>query len=224
MKLCIQSQEAFVYSNLVALIAERSDRDNSRYSQVMEFGLAELIRAEMRSMAQEGGNWSEEILLRQATQQVEQHLQEQLPHAMQFEFAPYRTGVQQRLKFPAREMAELGIQRQRLAAQEQTSGRERFISATTVPFDVVAVKGEGTIKALIAIPAIQELVVEIDPNTTLYQVEDEWFPFQVTAEKFQFVIDDDGSIYSCTAYYPSDLLILVKQGLLQLADQIYRTK
>jgi hypothetical protein len=89
---------------------------------------------------------------------------------------------------------------------------------------VIAVRGQGTIKALMAMPVVQELVVEIEPNTTLYQVEDEWFPFQVMADKFQFVIDDDGSISSCTAHYPSDLLLLVKHGLLRLADQIYRTE
>lgn len=222
MKLPIRSQAQFIYSSLTKWIVSCNDRENPCYSQMVDFGLTELVRMSMRSLAQVEGNWSEQKLLNRAIQQVKHQLQEQLSSQLAFELTPYWTGVRQRLQFPAREMAELAAQRQRTRQQEQTNRREQFFSVEQVPFEVIEVGRRGAIEALIAMPAVEEVIMTIDPNTALYQVEGEWFPFQVTAAELQVVIDDDGSIYVCTAHYPQTLMIQAREGLLWLADQIYR--
>jgi hypothetical protein len=68
---------------------------------------------------------------------------------------------------------------------------------------------------------VQEIDVELLLGQQRWQIEGEWFPYEVHADEFVFVIDDDGSIFVSTANLPGELREKASRMIRQIADALY---
>jgi hypothetical protein len=124
MTIPIQSSSEFLCQQLVELIESLQESEAAgEYSQLVEFGFAELVREQLRALAQEGSERGERQLLEGAINQAVELVQKRLPESS-FEITPYAQQQRQALKYPAREMAQLS---ERLT---EAKGRETTATAT----------------------------------------------------------------------------------------------
>ncbi|HEY9631589.1 MAG TPA: hypothetical protein V6C84_30220 [Coleofasciculaceae cyanobacterium] len=224
MKFQMQNQPAFILNTLVELLPHFSRQEQASYSQIIEFSLAEMVREMMRSIAAQGDNPGERQLLEQAIQRTEQQVQERVPNQVEFDFAPYLAALRQGLRYPAKEMAELGVELKRSRQVQRTSRTEQLTSASGVPFEVLEVGLPKAIELLIAYPLVETIELDLGPLRESYRVEGEGFPFQVTAQELTFAIDDDGSIFTCVENFPIRLVANAKEELMALARQVYLSR
>ncbi|HEY9628064.1 MAG TPA: hypothetical protein V6C84_12250 [Coleofasciculaceae cyanobacterium] len=222
MKAVVQAQDEFVLTQLVELIYQLDNRRESSYSQMIEFGLQELVRQSMRSLAVSPDYGGKQPILVQAIQQVQQQLQERLRDRPGFSLSAYTEGLHQCLKYPAKEIAELAARRQQLPQPERINNRAVVRTDAGVAIAIIRVGREEAIEALIALPESGECEVKINQLPQLYEVEGEWFPLQVTVEELSFVIDDDGRISTYTRNFPAALLEQAQQAIVHLAELIYQ--
>lgn len=182
MKFQVQSQPSFILGNLVALIRNFNRQDKAGYSQLIEFSLAELVRQSMRSIAQQGNNLGERLLLEQAIQQTEQQVQERLGASVKFDFAPYQASLQPGLKYPAREIAELDGRLMRSRQQERIGGREQLTSEAGVPFELIEVGLPDAIEALMTVPLVETVGLNLRQVGESYEVEGDGSRFSLLLE------------------------------------------
>ncbi|MBD1867207.1 hypothetical protein H6F95_07810 [Cyanobacteria bacterium FACHB-471] len=188
----------------------------------IELGLTELVKNQMRQLAQEDRDDKQINLLEQAIRVIEQRVQEQMSECdLQFCFAAYWASVRKALKFPAKEIAELGEKLRQSRRLERISERQQITSANQVLFEVIEVGLQNAIEGLIAVPLPTVLELNLEGIRQNYLLEGDWFPFQVAVEKLQFVFDDDGTISVSTENFPEQLLLKARQVLLDLANQSY---
>ncbi|HEY9697120.1 MAG TPA: hypothetical protein V6D10_07655 [Trichocoleus sp.] len=217
----IQGQKQFVLQHVVDLVGHAAQSEHVGYSQIVEFAVRELVKEWMRELALEKQNDSKAGLLDRAIEQVEQQVQAQCPSSPLFALLPYSTSLRRGLKYAAREIGELSSRLRELEWQER-SQRTRFESSEAgVCYSIVAVGQPGAIEALVAMPEGEEFGLEIDRLGESYEVEGEWFPFQVTVGELQFIVDDDGVIYTCTDNFPKMLHEKARETLSLLTKQIY---
>ncbi|HEY9697670.1 MAG TPA: hypothetical protein V6D10_10435 [Trichocoleus sp.] len=222
MRVRVQGQKQFVLQHLVELVGHALESDCVRYSQIMEFAVRELVKEWMRELALEKQDDSKASLLNRAIEQVEQQVQWQFGSSPSFAFIPYSTSLRQYLKYPAREIGELSSQLRQLEWQKRGK-RTRFESHDAgVCYSIVTVGQPEMIEALVAMPEMEEFGLEIDRLGETYQVEGEWFPFQVTVGELQFIVDDDGVIYTCTDNFPKPLYEKAHETLRLLAKQVFK--
>ncbi|HEY9625920.1 MAG TPA: hypothetical protein V6C84_01335 [Coleofasciculaceae cyanobacterium] len=222
MKAVVQAQDEFVLTQLVELICQLDDRTESSYSQMIEFGLQELVRQSMRSLAVRPDYGGKQPILAQAIQQVQQQIQERLSDRPGFSLSAYTEGLHHCLKYPAKEIAELAARRQQLPQQERVNQRAVVRTDAGVAVAIIRVGREEAIEALIALPESSECEVSVNQLPQFYEVEGEWFPLQVRVEELSFVIDDDGRISTYTHNFPTPLLEQAQQAIVQLAGQLYK--
>ncbi|MBD3886608.1 hypothetical protein IFO70_33605 [Phormidium tenue FACHB-886] len=222
MRMTVQSQEEFIWSQLVELICQLDDRSEGSYSQMIEFTLQELVRLSMRAIAIDPDYGGKQPLLEQAMQQVQQQLQERLGNRVEFSWSAYSEGLRQSLKYPAREVAELAARRRQWRQQERGNHRTIVQTDAGVTVEIIRVGRAEAVEALLVQPQSQQVEVRLDEFSELYEVEGDWFPFQVTVEELPFVINSDGGIYTCTHNFPASLLEQAQQAIVRLAQLIYR--
>ncbi|MBD2054647.1 hypothetical protein H6F88_01145 [Oculatella sp. FACHB-28] len=222
MRVKVLSQEEFVLQNVVAIARCLMQREVEQHSSALELSLVELVREQMRSLSRESEGDQEANLLETAIAIVQKGVQGRLQEdSVQFNFDSYLASVRRTLKFPAREIAELGERLKQSREMQRLGERRRLISQSQVPFEVTEVGLRGAIEGLFAFPLTEVCVVDVGQVQPPYQVKGEWFPFLVTAESLEFVVDDDGSIFVATENLPERLIELAGEGLMELANQLY---
>ena len=219
MRMMVQAHEEFIWSQLVELICQLDDRGEGSYSQMIEFTLQELVRQAMRAVASNPDYQGKTPVLEQAMQEVQQQLQKRLGDRVEFSWSAYSEGLRQSLKYPAREIAELAVSRRQ---QERRNSRVTVQTDAGVVVEIIRVGRAEAVEALLVQPQSDRLEVRLDQLSELYEVEGDWFPFQVRVEELPFVINSDGGIYTCTHNFPASLLEQAQQAIGRLAQLIYR--
>jgi hypothetical protein len=222
MRFKVLSQEEFVLQNVVAIARCLMQRDVEQHSSGLEVSLVELVRERMRILSRESKGDQEANLLEAAIAIVQEKVQGRLQEqGMGFNFDSYLASVRRTLKFPAREIAELGERLKQSREMQRLGERRRLTSQSQVPFEVAEVGLRGAIQGLFAFPLTEVCVVDVEQVQPPYQVKGEWFPLLVTAEPLEFVVDDDGSIFVATENLPERLMELAGEELVELANQLY---
>ena len=91
-----------------------------------------------------------------------------------------------------------------------------------VPYVVQAVGQPEAIEALMAKPEVAAFELDLSClEEESHQVEGGWFPYQISVGEFQFLLDDDGVIYTCTDNFPERLVEQVRAEVVALANRIY---
>jgi hypothetical protein len=222
MRMMVQAQEEFILSQLVELICQLDDRSEGSYSQMIEFTLQELVRQAMRAVASNPDYQGKAPVLEQAMQEVQQQLQERLGDRVEFSWSAYSEGLRQALKYPAREIAELAASRRQWRQQERENSRAIVQTDAGVVVEIIRVGRLNAVEALLVHPQSDRVEVRLEELRDLYEVEGDWFPFQVRVEELPFVINSDGGIYTCTHNFPVSSLEQAQQAIVRLAQLIYR--
>lgn len=218
----ILSQEEFTLKNLVELIESAMERGSTRYSSSIECSLTELVKERMRRIVQEDDLYRSGDILGFAIQDVREKLQELLgARANGFDLSPYFNSAKATLKFPARELSDLGNRLRLSRSTKRIGERRRIAEAAQAPFEITEVGLQNLIEALIASPAGQVYELNLEEVKRSYEVEGDWFPFQIVVEEFEFVIDDDGTVFISTENFPEKLVMEAREILLVLAKLLY---
>lgn len=229
MSIEITPEREFIITSLVGLIRESVRRDSKPYSTAIEFGLTELARVNMRRIVQEQGRTyqAKEILdlaLRLTKKQLIDRLQQQtdLQFDSQFDFDKYLKNVQENLKFPAKEVAELSGKLVQSKRTERVSEKVRICNTASMPLEITEVGLRDSVEGLLVTPLLENFVIELDRIKSFCEIEGDWFPFKIALEEFVFILDDDGTLFLFTENLPSKMVSKAKESIQILADQLYR--
>ncbi|MBD2098477.1 hypothetical protein H6F90_25740 [Trichocoleus sp. FACHB-591] len=222
MRFKLLSQEEFILQNVVDLIQSSVVRESQTCSSAVEFGLTELVKEQMRRIAQENNTqrWGDalELAILDVRQKVEGRLAER---HIRFDLKPHLGGIETALKYPGKEITYL---QDRLAQSRRTNRigkRNRIAEAAQTPFEITEVGLQNSIEALIAAPVGKVYELNLEEVRRSYEVEGEWFPFQVAVEEFEFVVDDDGTVFISTENFPEKLVLEAREMLVGLAKRLY---
>lgn len=217
------SQEEHMLQDLLKLVQSLNRAEQRGYSQLIEFGVMELVQRQMRQGAIEGQGRESEELLRRAVTQTHNRLQERLEgQNLSFDFTPYFQNAGQQLRYVAKEIQELAAQLRHLGQQEVQEG-EAMVSAGQVEFEVKEV-GLREVEALIVTPLVREYELDLEWLRQTYSVEGDWFPLYVRIEELGFVVDHDGTLFISTENFPTVLLEKARRLMVGLAHQLYWAK
>lgn len=202
----------------------RSD-DRKKYSLGIEFAITELVRDEMRSLAQRERHFpSANDLLRLAIERVSEKIETALAQTKgDFDLDTYVHKVRTSLRFPAMEIQSLGEKLAESRDVERLGAKEDMISDSGRHFVVHELGLRHAIQGMLVEPTeeCQEINIDAIREQPRWQVEGEWFPYEVLAEDFVFVIDDDGSVFVSTANLPPELRKSAVGLLRQVAELLY---
>ncbi len=214
-----------LFESIVALArAAANMQDSKTYSISLEFALTELVREEMRRMAQqELPRGAAKELLRAALSRVTTRVEKTLEtEQVRFDLSKYERRVREKLAFPAKEIRNLGEELSKSRSESRLGAKEELISDRGRRFVVHELGLREAIQGLLveATDQVQEIDVDLLPGQR-WQIEGEWFPYEVHADEFVFVIDDDGSIFVSTANLPGELREKASRMIRQIADALY---
>jgi len=222
MRIKVQTQQAFVLRQVVELIRQQLEQENESYSSSIELGLTELVQDSMRSIALEWKGPLEVNLLGQGTLQARRQVEGWLNEdGLEFDLEPYLESVRKTLKYPTREMAQLSRQLWRSRETQRLGKRQEKISADYIRFEVIEMGLSQMIDGLVVAPLVEECELDLDAIESPYQLEGEWFPFEITVRELQVVLDDDGSLVLSTRNFPEFLLLEAKTIVITLAERLY---
>ncbi|MBD2123408.1 hypothetical protein [Trichocoleus sp. FACHB-262] len=222
MRFKLLSQEEFILQNVVDLIQSSVVRGSQTYSSAVEFGLTELVKEQMRRIAQENNTQRLGDALELAILDVRQKVDGRLTERhLRFDLRPHIREIETALKYPGKEVTELRGKLARSRGTNRIGERKRIASAAQAPFEITEVGLQNSIEALIAAPVGQVYELNLEEVRRSYEVEGEWFPFQVIVEEFEFVIDDDGTVFISTENFPEKLVIEAREMLVPLVKLLY---
>jgi len=199
--------------------------DEKKYSMAFEFALAELVREEMRKLAQANQRLRDDRqLLAEAFEQVLGRVKASLgKRQLELNLKKYISAVREKLAYPAKEIQQL--------SRELVESRQLLRLGSKA--EVGTEDGSHLmIHELGLRDSIQGLLVEALENRTElnldnlrersdWTIQGEWFPYELYVDDFVFVIDDDGSIFVSTENLPWELRHRASDLLKQIADLLY---
>jgi hypothetical protein len=217
-------------SNLVSIAdmaaaAISQERGRGKYAMGIEFALAELVRNEMRHLAQRMASTDKwQSLIRMAAAHVEERIEHVLSErGIRFDLSKYIKAVTEKLRWTAMEICELSGRLARSRADFKIGQVQVETTETHHPYEVHELGLSGFIEGLWARPAEGSRDIDIDHACKALNctVEGEWFPYEIHIGDFTFVIDDDGSIFVPVEQLPERLRNEARALLLQLAGALY---
>jgi hypothetical protein len=224
LKLRVVSEEQFITASIAdALKNLKQDAGNEgiAYSTTIESSIAELVRLEMRKIAQktelgmspEGGD-----LLSQAIQAAQLKLK---MSGADSDLRNYLNRIRTALRTSANEIFQLGSELRRSKDTERIGKPVPFSSKAQVQYEIKEVGLQGAIEGLLAYPLSDGFEIDMEMMKALYKVEGDWFPFGLNKDGFVYVIDDDGSAFVATQHFSAELIGEARNILRQIADELY---
>lgn len=220
------SADADKIRTIVQIIrALRQNNDRKKYSSSLEFALADLVRDEMRSIAQRERRFPRSAdLLGVAIERVTGTIEKALDgENIGVDLNKYIAKVRTTLTYPAKEIQCLGEKLAESRHIDKLGAKQDVIAESGCEFVVHELGLREAIQGLLVEPAeqCQEINVDVIRDQRDWRVEGEWFPYEVFAEEFVFVIDDDGSIFVSTRNLPPELRQKANRLLRQLAELLF---
>lgn len=217
------SQERFILSYVEEQVRVLKSQERNLYSSLIEFGIGELVRLQMRQLAEAKGE-RELPLLEQSIQLVQEKLGEWRTRSkLSYDFTSYFEGVRKELRFVAKEMSELSKQLERSRRAERVASREIITDGVAIPLEIVQVGLPNAIEALLVVPLTEEFELNLGRVREEYAVEGQWFPYQILMEPFSLLLDDDGTIWVPVLVSSEGLIEQAREALLALAVKLYRS-
>jgi hypothetical protein len=226
MKHEILSQKQFILTEIVKIIREWLQQEKEGYSNCLELALSELVKENMRSLAQsDEPSYTRTGVLEQGLRIANQKIHRELSkNALRFELQPYWENIKEILKYPAQEMAELKNNFGELKELNILGKTSRLNPETSLPIEIREIGLQNNVEGLLALPLKDRFLIDIDRIKPLGIIQGEWFPFEIKIRDFLFTIDEDGRIWIFTENFPSRLILEVKETLKQLANLLYEVE
>lgn len=226
MKQRMESQEQFILNRIIEAIKnlKEKQKENGGYNSVIEFAVSELVREEMRRIAQVSELADEdERLLSKAIRTTEEKMLNKLRREnIPFDVKNYLENVEKKLKFPATEISDL---KKRLDESKERGRIAEKTSLTTqsgVPFEIIELGLRDSIDGLLARPLVETYEIDLEKIRERCEGENDSFPLEAKLEDLVFVIDDDGTIFVSIENLPKKLIDDANEKLRQLANRIYQ--
>ncbi len=216
-----------IIDSIVALAQSASlAQHESKMSISLDFALTELVRGEMRLMAQDNSQFgrSDDFLraaFRRVTTKVETALDAK---DIRLDLHEYEKQLIEKLRFPAKEIQTLGEKLAQSRRSQKLGAKEELAVDGVHHFIVHELGLREAIHGLLVEPTAQvtEINVAALREQKTWRVEGEWFPYEVVADDFVFVIDDDGSIFVSTVNLPGEIVLDIRRLIGQLAKILYK--
>ena len=219
----VSSEADFMLANIIESIQRMSEKE-SDYSGTLESVLTELVCNTMRSMAQENiQRKSHHVrLLQEAIHATDAQIKKQLgSNRRNIHLDKYFENIRKNLKFTSQEME--GLTTRVIESRERSRIGERYQrqSETGILFEFIDIGLHDMLEGILTRPINKSIGINIKNARTKYDVEGNWFPFRITAQRFTFVVDDDGTIFVSTDNLPLDLVHEARECLHRLASDLY---
>jgi hypothetical protein len=135
----------------------------------------------------------------------------------------YVAAVREKLAFPAKEIYRLGEQLGTSRRAQRLGTKEELVSESGSPFIIHELGLREAIQGLLVEPSQDRMELNFDAlgRHEGWRLEGEWFPYELYADDFVFVIDDDGSIFVPTANLPPELQHRASDLLKHIAELLY---
>ena len=219
----VSSEADFILTNIIESIHQRKPEKNSDYSSTLELSLTELIRNIMRSMAQENiqRRSHRTQLLQEAINLADTWIKEKLESKVSFHLSKYSENIKNNLRFTSQEME--GLTTRLIDSRERSRVGDRYQqkSKKGIRFEFIDIGLRDMLEGILVRPINTSIGINIESAKSKYDIEGTWFPFKITAQRYTFVVDDDGTIFVSTDNLPPDLVYEVKEILHQVASDLY---
>jgi len=221
-RISVDAERLAAIVEMAGTLVQRDDR--KKYALSLEFALGELVRSEMRRIAQQPHLARGRDILDLALDRVMHSVNESLRgHRLNIDLGRYATTVRDKLRFPAKEMQDLA---ENLAESRRVHklGATEEIAADSGRHCIVHELGlREAIQGLLAEPTddCHELNIDGLREKAPWRLQGEWFPYELIAEGFVFVIDDDGSVFVSTENLPPELREKASGLLRRVVDRLY---
>lgn len=219
-------QDRFIIESLVKMISTLGDEsgvEDGRYNTAIGFGLDEVVRQNLRRIAQRQGpvgSWDD--MLEHAIHQSAEQLKRELDsHGLRFDVGPYLNNTRDSLASAAKEI--VGLNRKLIESKE----RKRIAEKTPVTtdnrrqFEISELGLLDSVEGLLATPTAGVNSLNIEKMQETFPCDGEWFPFEVRVDDLLFIVDDDGTIFVSTENFPNEALERARSVLYRLAGILY---
>lgn len=222
MSIEVLSQERFILRYVEEQVQSLRRQERNLYSSLIEFGIGELVRLQMRQLAEQEGE-QELPILEQSIQLIQEKLDEWcVQRELSYDFTSYFEGVRKSLRFAAREMSELSKQLDLSRRSERVASREIITDGVMIPLEIVQVGLSNAIESLFVVPLTEEFELNVGRVSESYSVEGQWFPYQILIGPFNLLLDDDGTILIPVLEASEALIEQAREALVVLAEQLYQ--
>lgn len=224
MKLEVVSEKRCILKNMAGFLQGRRQEDETpkRFSSILKYLSDELIKVNMRKIAQRRGNtFSESQIVDEAIAQTEREVRSHFQGNASFDMKRYTRGARDDLKPLARELFELKGELAAARKTERIGDRAIVAGQMKVPFEIIEIGLRGLIEGMLAMPQVDEFTLSTDHLEHFMRAEDPRFPIEIQIQDFTYVIDDDGSIYVDTENLPEKLVNHARVTLVELCKKVY---
>ena len=219
MKYEVVSDHKFVLKTVVGLLEGR-DKDFEQFDSTIDYAITELTKIQLRNLAQSCDRrfWDDRDALDLAINEVDEKIRVQIP---QFKLGKrYRKSLRA-LKYPASEIKELTRELSRSRASERI-GPRILLSNLNNTHEIVEIGLADSIKGLLAKPVSEHVRMDLEKlKAQGFDIEGEWFPYEIRMEELSYIVDDDGTIYISTDNFPERLLSEARNNLTELVSILF---
>jgi len=218
------TQRKYVVDSVGELIRHRREHPKKKARMIpsVAFAVEETVKQSMRQLAQESRpsrNWND--LLRHAIDISRDELLASLSQSGEsFDLEPYFQNAQVSLKSVAREIHRL--QENLLESRAAKRVHEKVLpdednETLDAPFEITPIGLLDSIDGYLASPTSPSGEINLDAISAHFQLEGDWFPYEINVEDMAFVVDDDGSVFVSTENFPREYLKRACETLEQIA-------
>jgi hypothetical protein len=227
MKIKVTSEKEFILKKMTEITESQRNSENRSYSSTYEYGLTELVRIHMREIAQESNTYirNDTVLVDEAYERTSSEIKKRT--GLDFEDKQTKNlydNISKKLKYTAKEISQLRDNLETSKLGERIGKREQLSSPETPPFELIEIGLKDKIEGLLALPLIKEFDIDLDRIKESFEVQGDWFPFEIIDGEIVFALDDDGSIFTSTENFPGHVLQEAYNKLRELAQTIYSQK
>ncbi|MFM7073682.1 MAG: hypothetical protein ACKO38_17985 [Planctomycetota bacterium] len=228
MKREVVSQRKYVVEAVGELIRHRREHPGKEAPLLpsVAFAIEEAVKQAMRELAQQStpiSNWDD--LLRKAIdlsmQEMEDWISQKGEH---FNFEPYLDDARESLASVAKEIQRLQQNLLESRAAKRVYDKEIPVDSDETietPFEVAPIGLLDSIDGYLAAPRSPSCEMNLDALLERFQVEGDWFPYEINLDGMVFVVDDDGTLFVSTENYPEEVRERAQATLMRLAFLLY---
>lgn len=209
---------------LIAAVPVATDKQE-QYSNAVEYALIEMIRLRMRRLALDRkSRFQRGELLSAALDSVRATVTDAMQRRqLKLDLTLYLKQAKKQLKSAAKELETLSSSLQQSRQEGKIAPREEHIVDSGRAYEIRKLGLSGNEDGLLVLPREQSTEIDIDKLRSREDcfVSGEWFPYEIQAGGFVFVIDDDGSIFVSIENLPERVVGEAHSLITQIADTLY---
>jgi hypothetical protein len=227
MKMPIHSQTVGDLETIASIVTAPTSeqRKEGEYPLSVDFAFCELVRNEMRKLAQAEMLVQDPAqLLQTAIQRARALVDESLRgRSSNVPLEVYAKQAHARLQWTAKEIAGLSWKLAEAKRSQKVGDADRVSVEDERALEICEIGLRDAVEGYLveAPPDVREIDTGRIENEFRCRIEGDWFPLEVYLRDFLFVIDDNGSVFVSVEGLPESLRHEARQLVLKLAALAY---